>query len=433
MSGSDDTQDVGVRIESLAAGGRGVARRDGKVWFVRGALPGDVVEVEVEREGPRFVEARAVRRLQDSSERREPPCPIQERCGGCPWMALVPEAQRRWKRILVEEALKRIGKIAEPPVAEVVPASEPLAYRNKVEFHFGVDESGRRIVGLHRGDDPSRLVEVERCLLLDDDGNRALAAGRRDLEGAREGARFVVRRSREFGRTLLVLRGGPGDFPEAERVARDLEEISGVVVVEAVSGRRGGARSRVARGEGFLEERLGELVFRIPAAGFFQVSSSGAEVLLRHVLDAAGSPRTVLELYGGVGAFGLHLAKGGAAVTIVEADPDAVAAGKEAAERQTVRGARFVRADALEGARAWRGAPPDLVVADPPRTGLGKGVAAILGALEAPRVVLVGCDPATFARDVRGLIEVGYRLRRAVPLDLFPQTAHVETVGVLDR
>ena len=189
------------------------------------------------------------------------------------------------------------------------------------------------------------------------------------------------------------------------------------------------------RGEGTLDESLAGLRYRIPAGTFFQVNPAAAERLARVVLAAVAGARHVVDLYGGVGVFGLAIARAGSHVTVIEADPAAVAAGREAVGANGLSRVRFVRAGALAGLEemARRGASPDVVVADPPRTGFGAGVAAATARLRPRRVVLVGCDPATFARDAAALRGAGFRLDRVTAVDLFPQTAHVEAVGVLER
>jgi 23S rRNA (uracil1939-C5)-methyltransferase len=191
----------------------------------------------------------------------------------------------------------------------------------------------------------------------------------------------------------------------------------------------------VVVGRGFLEEELGGLRFRIPAAGFFQVNPGAAAILHGHVMRAAGSPSHVVDLYGGVGVFGLAIAKAGARVVVIEADADSVLCGLEAADRERIPGVRFVNADALAGLQALSGGDrkPEVVIADPPRSGLGRGVATAIAGLRPARVVLIGCDPAAFSRDAGAIAKLGYRLASVQAIDLFPQTDHVEAVGTLER
>lgn len=437
---------VEVPVDGLAAGGRGVGRVGGRVVFVSGGLPGDRALVLIERVHPRFAEGRLVELIAPSASRRTPPCPHQVECGGCPWMPLDESSQRRAKERIVEESLRRIGGFREiPPIAcEASPL--PLGYRNKVEFSLGSDTLGRRVLGLHRHQDAAAVVDVERCLLLDARAQEIYARCREHfLDGpglgdpGRDGPdapRVILRTSATTGEVLVVLRGAPGDFPSAPALAAAMEgAVAGVVRVTAPPGRRGGAVVESVAGRGFLEEDLGGVRFRIPAAGFFQVNPAAAAILHARVTQAAGSPSRAVDLYGGVGVFGLALAKAGARAVVIEADSDAVLCGHEAADRERIPGVRFVNADALAGLQALSGGDrkPDVVIADPPRTGLGRGVAAAIAGLNAARIVLVGCDPAAFARDAGAIAKLGYRLASVSAIDLFPQTDHVEAVGVMDR
>jgi len=193
-------------------------------------------------------------------------------------------------------------------------------------------------------------------------------------------------------------------------------------VVETISGRD------------WITEEFHGVAFRVPAGTFLQVHPAAADRLGRHVLEGAGSPRRVLELYAGIGALGLALARGGAHATMVEADAGAVACGTEAARSQGLTSATFVNDDVFAYLKPRRDAvPPDLVIADPPRTGLGRGVAERLASLRAARIAMVSCDPATLARDLAALAARGYDIERITPFALFPQTAHVEAVAWLSR
>jgi 23S rRNA (uracil1939-C5)-methyltransferase len=244
------------------------------------------------------------------------------------------------------------------------------------------------------------------------------------------------------GAILIALRGLPVPFPSAAQFASFIaarhEEVVGVVRVKVHEGRRGGSSIEVLHGRPWLEERVAGTRFRIPAATFFQVNSDAAEVLAGIVVECSEpvDGARVLELYGGVGVFSFALARRGApAPVVVEADFDAVACGRDAIAPEVAAPPVFVHSDVSRYLRSMgnRANPVDLVVADPPRTGLGRGVVEGIAALEPSRLVLVSCDPATLGRDTRDLGKVGFVPRRFVPLDLFPQTASVEAVAVFER
>ena len=444
MSEIRDT--VELEVTSLAAGGRGVARRDGKVWMVGGAVPGDRVAAVPVRERPRLAEGFAVRILKPSGLRREPACAVQHLCGGCPWMVLSEESQREWKGAVVRDSLERIARLADPPVEPVLPSPRDLGYRGKAEFSIGVDEAGRTLVGFRHHRYPEQMVDVATCPVIPAAANRVLLEVRRLLgatggggtvgRAGAQGRRLVLRHSARDGDVLVIFRGQGREWAGArkdmERLVR-LPEVAGVVALTGMPGRRGGVRSRVLAGRDHLMEELGGTLFKVPAAAFFQVNLSAAAVLVEQVVEMAGpiaNGDPVLDLYGGIGVFAWALAAKGARMTVCEADPYAVAVGREAVGSHHRPG--FVCDDV--GRFLGRGGQaPRLVVANPPRTGFGKGVGESIAGLESERIILVSCDPGTLSRDLKPLMDAGYRLKRLVPVDLFPQTAHVETVSLLMR
>lgn len=438
-----------VVLDRWAAGGRALGRVDGRVWMVAGGAPGDEVLARPLKDHGRYVEAVAEAVVTASRLRREPPCALQAVCGGCPLMVVDEAAQHEAKRRFVIDALERIGRLGPVAVGPVVAIPPSLAYRNKIELTFGRGPHGERVLGYHRSAAPADLVDVPACRIADDRLQTLLVRARsffldgpgRDdpaLSHPHEPLRLVLRASGSSLETLIAFRSAEGPFPSLASFARSASEaeagLAGVVRILAVPGRRGGGRVEAVVGRAWLEESILGVSFRLPATAFFQVHAAAAEALARQVVEGAGAPRSVIELYGGVGGIGLALARRGAAVTIVEADAGAVACGAEAADRAGLGGARFVRADVLRFLRAGsKLAAPDLIVADPPRSGLGPGVARSLGDLGAHRIAMVSCDPATLARDVAALAAAGYTLERVIPFDLFPQTAHVEAVAWLTR
>jgi 23S rRNA (uracil1939-C5)-methyltransferase len=254
--------------------------------------------------------------------------------------------------------------------------------------------------------------------------------------------RLVIRESASADRVLVAVRAAGEAFPEAEALAAAIfarhPEVAGVVRVRARAGRRGGSDVEPLAGSAWLQEQIDAVTFRIPAACFTQVNREWTTRLPALVRELAGDVRgaRVVDLYGGIGVHGFALAAAGASeVTVCEADAEAVRCGREAARGAGVRALAFAHASAEEFVRdRWpsRNAV-DLVVANPPRTGMSGDVARGLGERAAGRLVLVSCDPPTLGRDVGILVGSGYRLRRAIPVDLFPQTPHVETVALLQR
>ena len=462
----DEPQDMGVspekrpiegarsvaelRITALAAGGAGVGRHHGKVWFVPGGIPGDRVRAAAVREQTRFVQASLERLLQASPDRREPPCRFQPGCGGCPWMVLGEERQRDWKRRLIEDALERIAGLDDVAVEEMRIGSRQLGYRNKIELTLGLDEEGGPAIGLHSGEARGSLTDVACCSVQHDAANEILASAReflldpaaeerREWFRRREPYRLILRRSWATGQLLAGLRETGRPFPRLDALARFLVErhprIHGVVRIRARPGRRGGSQTELLAGRDWIEERLGGLRFRLPAATFLQVNPEMAQRMIEEIRAAAGpvGGRRIWDLYGGVGAYGLALARLGSQSLICDADRQAIQCGRETARRNRIARARFVHADVKSFLADRTNETADLVIANPPRAGLGRGVAQAIAAGNPARVVLVSCHPASMARDLRVFADGGYRTERVIPFDLFPQTAHVEAIGVLGR
>lgn len=442
MSGPDrpSTQPngvTGVTIDRWAAGGRGLGRVAGKVWMVAGAVPGDRVEALPIRDHGRHVDA-VVRRLLDASQdRRVPPCPLQSRCGGCPMMPVAETAQREAKRRFVVDALERLGGFRDVPVADLVPIDPALGYRTRIELTPARVPGGGTRWGYHRVDDPQAILDVPSCTIAHPALQPLLDFVRSRPPDASGDARLILRVSRSSAEKLVALRGEAGSVPPIASFARAAmaadPDLVGVVRLVSTPGRRGGSRTEVVAGRGWIEEEVLGTTFRVPGGTFLQVHAAAAEALGRRLLEEAGDPDDLVELYAGVGAIGLAAARRGTRATLVDADPDAIACGDEAARRLGLDVA-LVRSDVLRFLAARAGnAPPALVVADPPRTGFGRGVASRLATWGPPRIAVVSCDPATLARDAAALTAGGYVLERVAPYDFFPQTAHVEALAWLRR
>ncbi|NTU71665.1 MAG: 23S rRNA (uracil(1939)-C(5))-methyltransferase RlmD, partial [Coriobacteriia bacterium] len=419
-----------LTIESLAYGGDGVAHlEDGRTAFVAGTVPGDVVDFELLEDHPRFVKGRAAEVLTASPDRITAPCPYFGVCGGCTWQHVSYAAQLTAKRRAVLDALTRIGHIegAEALVAQTVPSAAEYGYRNKVELVVDTT-SGRPRLGFHRAAS-DEVVPVDECLLLP----KALRKAPKALGGA---LRYVSG-EQDFGLTRVAVRvathtrdvevalwGAPGPFPRkavATTLGSALNTTSLVrVMTKGPAKERRIAGVEVLSGKGMWRERLGGATMSISAPSFFQVNTKGAETLVSLVaagLEVDGSDR-VLDLYAGAGTFTLPLAELAGEVVAVEAAGSAVRDLRRNLENAEVW------ADVI-GGDAARELPSighiDAAVVDPPRSGLHPSAAAALAATGARTIAYVSCDPSTLARDAVALIERGYALTLATPVDLFPQ------------
>jgi 23S rRNA (uracil1939-C5)-methyltransferase len=431
-----------LSIESLAYGGDAIAHLDdGRTAFVAGGCPGDIVEADVIEEKDRFVRARVTEILSPSPDRVTPPCPYFGICGGCTWQHVSAEAQTRAKRRAVVDALARIGQVpaAEDLVAETIPSAMSYGYRNKVEFVVEVS-TGRPLLGFHRASS-SDVVVVDACLLLPKPLQRApkaLGGALRYIAGDQDLGltRVALRAAARTKDVEVALWGEPGPFPRkavAGTLGSALKTTSLVrVLAKGPAKERRVSGVEVLSGKGFWRERLLGHTMAVSAPSFFQVNTATAEKLVElavAALEPDGSDR-VLDLYSGAGTFTLPLAELAGEVVAVEAAGTAVRDLRRNLESAELY-ADVIGGDAL---RELHGiGHVDAVVVDPPRAGLPSGTAEALAATHAARIVYVSCDPATLARDAVALRTGGYTLVSATPVDLFPQTYHVETVAVFRR
>lgn len=388
-----------LRIDDVAHGGEALGRLDGKVVFVAGAMPGELVEVEIVADEERWARAELRRVLEPAAARRDPPCRHFGACGGCDWQFADYEAQLDWKRRVVAGQLRHLGGL-DVPVAATVPSPLPFGYRNRMDFSV---RAGRPALLRRRS---GKRVIVEECLLLQEN----LAELFERLGPLRGVHRVVLRGSPRTGERLVAVHG-----PVPPQAA------SWGTSVVAV-GRR---RVDPIHGRPWYHEVVAGVRFRVSATSFFQVNTAGADLLVE-LVDAAcdvGPDDTLVDAYAGVGLFAATVGRRAGRVLAVEAARSSVADLREnAPDVEVVRGE-------VERALLRLGEPWDVVIADPPRSGLGvHGVEAVCEGR--PRtIVYVSCDPAALARDAAMLVERGYELEGVTPLDLFPQTHHVESVA----
>jgi 23S rRNA (uracil1939-C5)-methyltransferase len=395
-----------ARIEKWVYGGAGLARVEGQVAMIQRVAPGELVRIEVERRKPGFVEARAVEIVERAAERIEPECPYFERCGGCHYQHTPYAYQLERKVEILREVFARVGKMRAPAEIDVI-SGEPWEYRNRSQFHFAKGECGYRAASSHE------LVPVARCPISAPKINEALATVRRLMKD-RRWPRFVVSlelftNGEQVMVNVLETQGG-------KRVAKMFFDW----IAESIPGAEMGSLECAAAGE----------IFRVSHGSFFQVNRFLTDALCEKALEGVEGERA-LDLYAGVGLFTIPLARRFLRVTGVESNTAAALDLAANAERANV-GLEALRLQAeqyLEGLNR----APDFVLADPPRSGLGKHVVKRLLQLAPRKLTIVSCDPATLARDVAALAGGGYSVESMTLIDLFPQTYHIETVTRLVR
>ncbi|TXK39504.1 class I SAM-dependent RNA methyltransferase [Nonomuraea sp. C10] len=408
-----------LTVGPVAHGGWCVARHEGRVVFVRHALPGERVVAEVTEETSRFLRADAVRVIEASPDRVVPPCPYAGPglCGGCDWQHATLEAQRRLKADVVAEQLRRLAGIEREVVVEEVPgAKDGLGWRTRVQFAALSD--GRLGLRRHRSHE---IQPIDACLIAHPEVE-AVGAESHDWPGARA-VEVIASSGGERAVVVTPRHRRPVAVP-------DLDAPAAVLLDE------GKGRTAARRGSGVLHERVGEREFRVAGSGFWQVHPGAAETLLDAVLAyAAPEPgEWALDLYCGAGLFAAGLAEAvGPDGAVFGLESEAAAVRDARANLRDLPQARIERGRVEDALDRYQIERADLVVVDPPRAGLGRDVVSRVAALEPSRVVYVSCDPATLARDLAWLAERGYPLADLRAFDAFPMTHHVECVALLVR
>jgi 23S rRNA (uracil1939-C5)-methyltransferase len=436
-----------LEIDALAYGGAGVARLDGYVLFVQGTVPGDRVRARVTKRKRAYAEARLVELLDPSPDRIEPRAPHP----GAPWQVLPYERQLAEKESQVREALVRIGGFEDPLVEPIVPAVEPWRYRNKLEYSFGETEDGLLVLGFHKPGRWNEIDDVTEDVLAServDEARETVKAWCR-AEGLsaydrREGSGFlrnlVVREGRRSGQIQARLVTSDGDFRVTE-LAEALQGVTGVLWTRtagvAETTREG--ETELITGSATIDEELavaGErLRFRISPDAFFQTNTEMAERLYGTAVEFAelSGRERVYDLFSGIGTIALALAPAAGEVWGIELVERAVADALENAKLNGIDNARFYAGDVRTAMRPLvdEAGRPDVLVVDPPRAGLSQKVVRRMIETGARRIVYVSCNPTTLAPNARQLADAGYRLDRVRPVDMFPQTPHIECVAQL--
>jgi len=440
-----------IAIQSLGTSGEGVGKVDSFTVFVRGALPGEEVRVQIEDVKKTYASGRLLEIVRKSGDRVEPVCPIYEDCGGCQLQHLDYMAQLKVKRQQVIDAVTRIGKMPDAYVEPTIGAVSPWNYRNKMQFPVG-REKGKTIIGCFaRGS--HRIIDTEDCH-IQKQGNNEIVNAVRDV--AAELHISVYDEDRHTGVLRHVVgRVGLGDelmvclVTAVEHLPREREfvkllraKLPNLVSVQqniqtyhnnVIMGRE----TKLLWGKPTILDRIGRLKFHISPRSFFQVNTEQAEVLYRKALEFANlhGGETVIDAYCGTGTISLFLAQKAAKVYGIEIVKPAIEDAKRNARDNHVKNAEFLVGDATRVMpQLYRqGVRPDVIVVDPPRAGCTPIVLKTFAEMNPERIVYVSCNPASLARDLAILAPLGYHPQKIQPVDMFPQTSHVETVCLMSR
>jgi 23S rRNA (uracil1939-C5)-methyltransferase len=470
---------IQLKIDRVAFGGQGIARADGLVIFVKGAIPGDRVNALIFRKKKAYAEAKIQEFLAPSPDRIEAPCPYFGICGGCQWQHVTYERQLEYKRGHVEEALSHIGSLSGIEVHDPIPSEKHFGYRNKMEFSFSdrpwlplpppkipsisplqrgehgyppleKGDKGGFALGLHVPGTFDKIIDMEACLLQQERGNEILREVKRfasesglppyGLKSHEGFWRFLtLRYSTHLDEWMVNLVTSEARtevlLPLAQRLAALFPNVK--TVVNNITARKAsiavGEREVVLAGAGTIQDRIGPSTFQISANSFFQTNSLGAERLYGKVVEFAElkGRETVLDLYSGTGTIPIFLAGSARRVIGMEIVESAVLDARRNCQENGIENCEFILGDIRENLTLLR-IQPEVMIIDPPRAGMHQDVLSRVLEIGAERIVYVSCNPATLARDL-GQMEEHYHISEIQPVDMFPHTYHVECVAKLSR
>lgn len=453
---------VDLEIAQVAFGGKGITRVDGLAVFVDQTVPQDRVTARVVKKKKSYAEARVVEMLAPSPQRVKAPCPYSGYCGGCKWQFLDYSYQLLYKQQHVRDALEHIALIRDVPVHATIGSEKIFGYRNKMEFSCSTqrwllpEELGREDVvqgmalGLHVPGTFDKVLDIEACLLQPDLGNRILCDVRRYIQASPLPV-YGLRSHEGFWRFLVLRHSVALDQwmvnivtawealdqvrPLAEALVARYPNIASVVnnISARVAGVATGEREVTLCGESVILERIGAFAFELSANSFFQTNTRGAERLYDAVKRYAGltGGETVLDLYCGTGTIAIYLAAEAKEIIGLEVVAGAVEDARRNCRRNGIENCRFIAGD-VRHTLPQVGLCPDVMIIDPPRSGMHADVVQQVMVSAPPRIVYVSCNPATMARDLV-LLKEAYDVVEVQPVDMFPHTFHIEAVALLNR
>ncbi|GHI00289.1 23S rRNA (uracil(1939)-C(5))-methyltransferase RlmD [Neobacillus kokaensis] len=440
-----------LTIKRLGINGEGVGYFKKQVVFVPGALPGEEVVVEATRIHPKYAEAKIKKIRIKSPHRVKPLCPVYEQCGGCQLQHLAYDQQLKEKRDIVIQALERHTKLRleNLHIRETIGMENPWGYRNKSSFQVG-EKNGKLLAGLY-GMNSHQLINIDQCAVQHSRTNEATAIVKQILqdlqipiynEKTRKGTirTIVTRVGVQTGELQVVLITLKKELPKMELIINEIQNRLPNVksIVQNINGEKTslifGEETMNLAGEDFIQETLGDLQFELSARTFFQLNPVQTLVLYNEVKKAAAltGKEKVLDAYCGVGTIGLWLADQAAEVRGMDVIAESIEDAKKNAKRHGFTNTKYVPGKAEEVLPKWvkKGWRPDVVVVDPPRTGLDSQLLQTILQVKPEKLIYVSCNPSTLAKDIQ-VLSKNYEVKYIQPVDMFPQTAHVECVSQL--
>ncbi|SFP33171.1 23S rRNA (uracil(1939)-C(5))-methyltransferase RlmD [Salibacterium halotolerans] len=442
-------------IEDLTHEGDGVAKVDGYALFVPYGLPGETAQIKVLKTKKGYGFGRITERIEESSERTEAPCPIYYQCGGCQLQHMTYDAQLRFKHKQVQDAITRIGGIDNVPVHPTIGMENPWRYRNKAQVPVGTRSDGHLKAGFFQKRS-HRIMDMESCIIQKEENDEAVQTVKRiadqynikayDEENARGTLRHVVtRQAHTTGQLMIVLVTNGPDLPHKKDIVRDITEAMPNVtsIMQNINTKRTnaiyGEKTTLIWGEEHIYDTIGGISFAISARSFYQVNPEQTKALYDKALEYADlrGNETVIDAYCGIGTISLFLARKARHVYGVESIPEAITDAKRNAELNKLDDVTtFAVGEAEELVPWWHkanGLQPDVFVVDPPRKGCDEKLLQTMIDMKPEKIVYVSCNPATLARDLKILEDGGYAAQEVQPVDMFPQTNHIESVTWLEK
>lgn len=465
-----ELKEIVLTIESIGFEGISIAREEGKVYFVKGGLPGDKVRAGILKNKKNYTDARLLEVLEPSPDRVEPKCEYFGSCGGCSWQSLKYEKQIEWKRKHIIDAFERLGKIEAKLYNETMPSPKQFEYRNKMEFSFGdskwltleqiaseetIDRSFA--LGLHVPGRYDKIIDIDKCHIQSEIGNKiinimrakALEIGVLPYSSTKNDGllkSIVIRYSLANNEimTILVSRPASNDKDEkfikwyAEDFANEIPEVN--EVIHAVNNTRNTFASgdlTVYKGKGYITEKILGIDYRISPFSFFQTNSSSLDNFISLIVETAQieKDQVVWDLYCGTGSITLPASKKGGKVIGIELVESSIKDAKSNAKLNGIENAEFYCEDLHStniSEKLLKLPKPDTIIVDPPRAGMNPNMVNLILEFNPKRVVYVSCNPATQARDI-ALMQDKYYINTVTPVDMFPHTYHVESVAELIR
>lgn len=442
-----------LQIEDLTSEGNGVGKINGYPIFIPHALPGEIVEIKVVKVNKKLAYGKLLNVVKESPNRVEPPCDVFYKCGGCQLQHMSYDLQLDMKRNQVVNVMKKIAHLADVTIHPTIGMEDPWRYRNKVQIPVG-EKDGKLITGFYQPRSHRMIDNMDTCVITNETGDRIVAAVRRIADRLGISAyheethsgmlrHIMVRTGKATEETMLVLITRTEKLPHVETIVKEITSTFPNVksIIQNINPDRTnvilGEKTKVLWGDEYIHDKIGDLTFAISARSFYQVNPIQTEKLYQKALEYAdiGPNDIVIDAYCGIGTISLFLAQKAKKVYGVEIVPDAISDAKKNAALNGITNAEFV-VGAAEKVMPWwtaQGLRPNVIVVDPPRKGCDEVLLQAMIDMQPERIVYVSCNPATLARDLRILEDGGYQTKEIQPVDMFPQTMHVECCALLKK